>query len=130
MSRIKILFACPDMEEAGAWKAVLSQDPDIQVMGDAADPIDTLLQAGTTHADIVIIDLPPAGREPGLYSHLLAEYPQVKVIAVSPDGSQAFMYERGIKRTAMRETSPQQLTGLFRSLLSGEDPVWRGPDGI
>lgn len=128
MPPIKILFACPYMEMARAWKFVLSQDPDIKIIGEAEEPIEALLEAGTKHADVVIIDLPLAGEEPGLYSHLLSEYPQVKVIAVSHDGSQAFMYEKGIKRTAVSETSPQRLTSLFRSLLFGEDPVWSSID--
>ena len=124
MPPIRILLACPHMTKASLWKTILSQDPEIEIIGEANDPVDALLEAGSIRATVVVIDLPPSGQEPGLYSHLLEEYPHVKVIAVSWDGSQAIKYEKGIRRSQIQDTSPQSLKRLFRSLVTDEDPVW------
>ena len=123
MRRARVLLACPQMEKSNIWKAILSHDPEIESIREAENGIDTLLEAGTTEADVVIIDLPPSGQDPGLYSHLLAEYPRVKVIAVSQDGNRAIKYERGIVRSQVQDTSPIGLKKLFRSMLTEEDPV-------
>jgi len=112
------------MTKANLWKTILSQDPEIEIIGEADDAVDALLAAGSTQAAVVVIDLPASGHEPGLYSHLLEEYPHVKVIAVSWDGSQAIKYERGIIKSRVQDTSPQSLKGLFHSLWTDEDPAW------
>ncbi len=124
MPPIRILLACPHMTKASLWKTILSQDPEIEIIGEADDAVDALLAAGSTQAAVVVIDLPPSGQEPGLYSHLLEEYPHVKVIAVSWDGSQAIKYERGIIRSQVQDTSPQSLKMMFRSLWTDEDLAW------
>ena len=121
MPPIRILLACPHMTKASLWKTILSQDPEIEIIGEADDAVDALLAAGSTQAAVVVIDLPESGHEPGLYSHLLEEYPHVKVIAVSWDGSQAIKYERGIIRSQVQDTSPQSLKMMFRSLWTDED---------
>ena len=124
MPPIRILLACPNMTKASLWKTILSQEPEIEIIGEANDAVDALLEAGSTQAAVVVIDLPPSGQEPGLYSHILEEYPHVKVIAVSWDGSQAIKYEKGIMRSQAQDTSPQSLKRMFLSLLTDEDPLW------
>jgi len=117
------------MEDNLRWRSTMSQDSEIEVIGEVDDPVAALLEAGNAQAAIVIIDLPADGVDPGLYSHLLAEYPHVKVIAVSKDGSHALKYENGIIRTEICDTSPQNLNRLFHLLVGEEDKVWNGADG-
>ena len=110
-------------------RAVINREPDIEVIGEVDDPVAALVEAGNAQATVVIIDLPTNGTDPGLYSHLLGEYPNVKVIAVSKDGSQALTFEKGIIRSKICDTSPQNLTLLFHRLVGEEDQVWRGSGG-
>ncbi len=129
MPRLRILLACPLMTEANLWKTVLSQDPDIEIIGEATDSVDALMKVGGTQAAIVVIDLPSSGKDPGLYSHLLEEYPQVKVIAVAQDGSRAIKYERGILRREIPETLMGRPKDLFDSLWAEQDSVLSEPAG-
>ncbi len=130
MPPIRILLACPQMTKASLWKTILSEDPEIEIIGEADNAVDALLETGRTQAAVVVIDLPPSGQEPGLYSHLLEEYPDVKVIAVSWDGSQAIKYEKGIIRSQVQDTSPKSLKRLLRSLWRDEDPAWSDTDPL
>ena len=125
MPPIKILLACPQMTKVELWKTILSQDPEIEILGEADDALGALLEAGKAQAAIIVIDLPPCRQEPGLHTHLLEEYPNIKVIAVSRDGKEAVKYEKGIVRSQVADTSPQSLKALFHSLLTEEDPVWK-----
>ena len=123
MRRSRILLACPLMTKANLWKSILSQDPDNDLVGEARDAVDALLKARDTQPTVVIIDLPSSGEDPGLYSHLLEEHPELKVIAVSQDGSRAIKYEKGILKRHIPDTSPQSLKDLFRSLAMDQDPI-------
>ncbi len=123
MPPLRILLACPLMTKIDLWKTILSQDPDVELVGEAYDPVDALIKTSDAGAAVVVIDLPSSGDEPGLYSHLLEENPQLKVIAVSQDGSRAIRYERGILRRYIGETSPETLKELFQSSWMDQDPV-------
>ena len=127
MPRLRILLACPDMANIEHWKTILAQDPDVELLIEAHDAIETLLAAGDARATVVVIDLPQSGQEPGLYSHLLEEYPQVKVIAVAQDGSRAIKYEKGILRREIPESLIGSPKDLFDSLWVESDPVLREP---
>ena len=126
MPNLRILLACPLMTEADVWKTILSRDPDVELVAEATDAIDSLIKAGSTEATVVVIDLPPSGHEPGLYTHLLEEYPLLKVIAVSSDGSHAVKYEKGIIKSRIQNPSLQNLKNLFQSSWVGQDPISDG----
>lgn len=123
MPLLRVLLACPQMTMTGLWRTILSQEPGVELVGEASDAVDTLIKAGNTQATVVVIDLPSSGRDPGLCSHLLEENPQVKVVAVSQDGGRAVKYERGILKRQIKDTSPKSLINLFRSLWMDEGPV-------
>ena len=95
---------------------MLAKEPDIEVVGEAKDLIDVLLSAGNTLADIVVISLPPNKREPGLPSHLLAEYPQLKVIGVSPEWDSIVVYSMGIIREELPIASTQAFACLIKEI--------------
>ena len=123
MPPLRILLACPLMAKIDLWKIILDQDPEVELVGEADGPVDALVKAGDAQADVVVIDLPSSGNDPGLYSHLLEENPRLKVIAISQDGSRAIKYERGILRRHLGETSPETLKELFQSSWMDQDPV-------
>ena len=123
MPRLRILLTCPRMTKSSTWSTLLSQDPDVELVAKADGAVDTLIKTGNTDATVVVINLPSSGGDPGLYSHLLEEYPHVKVIAVSEDGRSAIKYEKGILKRQIRDTSLQTLKDLFKSLWMEQDPV-------
>ena len=95
---------------------MLAKEPGIEVVGEVEDPIDALLSAGNTLADIVIIGSLPNNREPGLPSHLLAEYPQLKVIGVSPEWDSIVVYSMGIIREELPIASTQAFACLIKEI--------------
>ncbi len=126
MTRLRILLACPRMAKQQVWSNILSQDPEVELVEEADGGLEALLEAGYSGATVVVIDLPSSGRDPGLSSHLLDEYPNIKVVAVSEDGRNALKYETGIIREALGDPSAHPLKDLFYSLWAGQDQVLLG----
>ena len=125
MARLRILLACPRMARHRDWRNVLSQDPEVELVEEAEGAIDVLLKAGSTGATVVVIDLPDSGQDPGITGHLLDEYPNIKVVAVSEDGRTALKYETGIIKETLGDPSTHPLKDLFRSLWTDRDQVAR-----
>ena len=96
---------------------MLAQEPDLEIVGEVNSPIDVLLELGSTQADVVVIDLPTSGKDPGLCSHLLTEYPEVKVVAVSSGGDTSIVYETGVIQRYLPDVSLEAVTGIIRSLI-------------
>ena len=95
---------------------MLADDPSLEIVGEVIHPIDILLELGSTQAEVVVIDLPASEEDPGLCSHLLAEYPEVKVVAVSSGGETSIVYETGIIRRYLPDASSETVTQYLRSL--------------
>jgi hypothetical protein len=82
--------------------------------------MELLMAAGETRADVVILRLQDSA-PPGICSHLLNEYPHVKILGVSPDGHEAFLYEVRAQRVPVGGVSVEGLS--LRSERS-RVPVW------
>ena len=95
---------------------MLAGEPDLDIVGQVIHPIDALLELGSTKPEVVVIDLPTSGEDPGLCSHLLAERPEVKVVAVSSGGETSIVYETGVTRRYIPDASPEGVTRFIRSL--------------
>ena len=124
MVRIRVLLAVWRMKETAFLKTMLLQEPDIEIVGEAVDNIDALLKVGSTGADIVAVDLPPRGKDPGLCSHLLAEYPDVIILALSEEGDKIQIYERAMVTKMASGKSIKQLVNLIRSSVDAEEGHW------
>jgi DNA-binding NarL/FixJ family response regulator len=98
---------------------LLDGQADMTVVDDVDDPIDTLLAAGRTHADVVVLGM-EEDELPGVASHLLDEYPHLKVLAVTPDGRRAFLYELRPELIALGEASPDVLLQAIRAAFRAE----------
>ena len=69
----------------------IEAQPDMEIVGVRLNPMEVLLIA-REEIDVVIIPLSDS-EEPGLVSHLLAEYPNVTVLLLSPTGDSAFVIQ-------------------------------------
>ena len=95
---------------------LLADEPDLEIVGNVVHPIDALLELGSAQPEVVVIDLPTSGEDPGLCSHLLAECPEVKVVAVSSGGETSIVYETGVTRRYLSDASPESVTQFIYSL--------------
>lgn len=99
---------------------LISQQPDMRLLGQVNDNL-TLLSAGA-EADLVIMGAPTLEPLPSICTHLLSEYPDLKILVLTPSGEMATLYWMGLRRRHLRRLTA---TSLIRSLrLAGElNPV-------
>src|SRR4030095_3534190 len=57
----------------------------MEVVGQSSDSLDLLCSIEDLRPEVVFLWPSDALREPGICSHLLLEYPRLKVVVVSPD---------------------------------------------
>ncbi|MGQ0570739.1 MAG: hypothetical protein ACT4P5_14625 [Armatimonadota bacterium] len=100
------------------FKQVLEQ-PDIEIVGELDDPFGLLLEAGRAQADVVILGLHDA-EFPGVCTHLLTEYPHIKILGITKDGRRAFLYELRPRKVVVGEVSPQGLLTAIRSAVQAQ----------
>jgi DNA-binding NarL/FixJ family response regulator len=70
---------------------VIVREPDVDVVGVASTPSGLLRAAGTLQADVVVVATVDGGL-PGVATHLVDQYPDIRVVAVAPEGGSALLY--------------------------------------
>jgi chemotaxis response regulator CheB len=56
----------------------------MEVVGQSSDALDLLCSIERLHPEVVFLWTSDALREPGIVSHLLQEFPHLKIVVVSP----------------------------------------------
>src|ERR1700756_5385427 len=79
-NKIRILLANRPQLLYESLENLIQCQTDMEVVGEVFDPVELLLMVGRTQADVVVIALPSSDEEPGIFSHLLAEYPQLLIL--------------------------------------------------
>jgi len=95
-------------------RSLIQRQADMEVMGEVLDPVELLLAVDETQADVVVVDLPESGEEPGICSHLLAEYPQLLVLALSPGRDRAILYRQSIIKEELSKLSEDEILEAIR----------------
>jgi hypothetical protein len=113
---------------SGEWKrlftTIAETDPDLEICGYIEEPVDLLVETGALKPDAVVLSLLQNGEEPGIYSHLLLEYPNVGVLML-PIHPGAGRLQWMVLRTGMLEyTSPETLSAAIGRILD-----FRAPSG-
>jgi DNA-binding NarL/FixJ family response regulator len=120
LAPIRILLGALPAPLQGALEPILATQADMEVVGAVTVPVEVLLAAGQTAAHVVLLGL--EGRElPGIASHLLDEYPSIKVLAVAADGRRALLYELQPRLVAIGEASPATLVEAIRMAVQSEE---------
>jgi DNA-binding NarL/FixJ family response regulator len=93
---------------------LLQLQSDIEVVGTVLDPIELLSAVEDTQADVVVVTLPDSGEMPGICSHLLYEYPQLLILALSSTHTRACVYRQVITVEQLSGTSDQEILTAVR----------------
>ena len=117
---IRVLLAVPPALR-DVFTDVLASADDIQLLGSSAEALDILLATGAFRADVVVV-LMEWGEVPGIASHLVAEYPHVKVLGVTGDAKLAMLYELQPRLVSLGEISPSGLLEAIRAAMRSEVP--------
>jgi len=115
MRPVRVLFgALPTALHTALSEAIGSQR-DIEVVGVASRPTLLLLEAETLRADVVVVAA--VGHVlPGIASHLLDQYPHLRVMAVTSDGRQALVSEMRPHVEHIAVSSAADLVRAMRAL--------------
>jgi len=92
----------------------LQQQSDIEVVGTVLDPVELLVAVGDTQADMVVVTLPDSGDTPGICSHLLHEYPQLLILALSAARTRACVYRQAITVEPLADLSDVGILAAVR----------------
>jgi len=113
MSTIKVLLANRPQILREVVRDIIERQPDMEVVGEALDPLGVLLAAKETEADVVVIGLQDS-EEPGLVSHLLAECPHVTVLGLASQGDTAFIAQMCPWRKEIADPSEVNILSALR----------------
>ncbi len=114
-AKIKVLLASRPKMLSEVIRNMLERQPDMEVVGEVLDPIELLLTARARPVDVVILTPLDSDGEPKICRHLLAEHPQLKIVALSLKGEAAFLYESGSRKKRIDEPSAQSILDVIRS---------------
>lgn len=89
----------------------------MEVVGETLDPLEVLLEVRRTEADVVITSLPASG-EPSISSHLLAEFPQLVVIGLAPEGERAVLYRQVMVKQPIDNCGDSDLLTQLRQAMA------------
>jgi len=90
----------------------------MRIVCEVSRPIDLLLAVRETGAQLVFLSLPRSADNMGVLSHLLMQYPDLLVIALSALSSSARMYHFRLEEEDLDLTSPDELLTRVRSALA------------
>jgi DNA-binding NarL/FixJ family response regulator len=93
---------------------VVTDEPDMEVVGAVAGYSDLLPATRATSADTVIIGLDD-GELPDVCEELLDERPRIALLGVHSDGRNAFVYALRPRRVPIGDVSPADLVDVIRS---------------
>jgi DNA-binding NarL/FixJ family response regulator len=108
-----LVGALPDgvRDAVNEW---LVQEPEIEVVGTAATPSALLSAAGTFGVDVVVVAT-VRGALPGVATHVLDQYPEVRVVAVAPQGQSALLYAQRPRLDSFSGSSLAELASALRA---------------
>jgi len=93
--------------------ASVSQDSNIVIVGNTRGALETLI-AVRQGVDVVVLGAPEARRLPAICTHLLGEYPELKIIVVSLADEHTQVYWLGIRSRQVRPMTPRSILATIR----------------
>ena len=117
---VKVLLANKPEALPTGLATLLQQQSDIEVVGTVLDPVELLVAVGDTQADVVVVTLPDSGEMSGICSHVLHEYPQLLILALSSARTRACVYRQAITVELLADISDEGiLTAVRRGKANG-----------
>jgi len=90
------------------------------IVGDVDRPVEILVTTAQTEAQVVILELPDIDTDPGICSHLLAEFPSLLILVISSDREKAILYRQKIVKKPLPNPTDRQILSVIRRAKEGE----------
>lgn len=84
------------------------------VVGEITDPVEILIMTGEREAEVVVMDSLNGETDPGICSHLLSEFPDLLILALSPGLEQAIIYRQSISKELLLNLSEKEILSAIR----------------
>jgi DNA-binding NarL/FixJ family response regulator len=130
-SKIRILIADDHAIFRDGLRRLLESEPEFEVVGEAADGAEAIIQTQQLHPDILLLDL-AMPRMPGLETlrELAAQHAEARVILLTAAVENRQMVEAlqiGARGVVMKEAATQILLQAIRNVMAGQYWVGREP---
>ncbi len=119
MDQIRVLLAQMPETLRDTFTQLVAGQSDMELVGDLTDPLSLLLAAGQTRPDAVIMGLQDS-EFPGICSHLLSEYPHIKVVGMTADGRSARLYELRPQKMSLGKVSLPEVLDAIRAAVRSQ----------
>lgn len=119
---MRVLLADDQTSVRSALRLALQQEPDLQVVGEAAEATGLLLAAATQAPDLLLLDWELPGLPMVQLLRLLkVERPSLKILAMSslPEAEQPAL-DAGAGAFLSKSEPPQRVLALVRQLLANQ----------
>jgi NarL family two-component system response regulator LiaR len=124
MSKIRILIADDHAVVRDGTRQILAQEPDLDVVAEAADGAEAIRLAGAVKPDVAIIDIAMPGVD-GIEAtkQIKARYPSVAVLILSAYDDDQFVFsllEAGAAGYLLKSVRGRELIDAVRQVFAGE----------
>ncbi len=92
MKAIRVLIANRPRLMRELMVETISDQSDIEIVGEVSDDSELRQSIEETHPDFVIVALEKQNRLPAVCHSILQDHPQLKIIAVAPDSNNSVFY--------------------------------------
>ena len=113
MPSIRVLLGALPATVRNAISAAVDGWADVEVVGIADRPAELLRAAGALDADVVVVAT-VAGGLPGIATHLIDQYPEIRVLAVTGAGT-ALSYRLRPQLDEVSFATPDELAAAIRA---------------
>ena len=114
MQKIRVLLANHPLMIPDGIRELVEAQEDMELVGDCRGPMEILQAVGRAKADAVIL-AQEGMDEPGLSSQLLAVYPDLTILSVTPDMAQAFTRQLCSRRLEIPNVQKQDIVQSLRA---------------
>jgi len=120
---IRVVIADDHPLVRAGLRQVLSDEPAIEVVGEAADGDETVAVLRTTEPDVVLLDITmPGAPFPGLLRLLRSAFPRIEVLIVTMHGEDQFAV-RALKEGAAgyltKQQPPEEVISAIKQIAGG-----------
>jgi DNA-binding NarL/FixJ family response regulator len=123
VSAIRVLVANRPRLIRELIMATISDQPDIEIVGEVPDESEIELAIERTHPDFLIVALEQSDRLPGICQTTLRSHPEMRVIAIAPDRNSVVFYWASLRIQSNQVEASEE--GFLSALRGKMQPIER-----
>jgi DNA-binding NarL/FixJ family response regulator len=126
MRKIRVLLANRPRMVRALVREMIERQLDMEVVGEILDPLDVISSVQETEADIVVVAINNNSEAQELRRRLLAQCPNIAILALSLSGDIAFIEQLRPQRREMVDPSEATILHALRQAVQASDDTEEG----